>query len=246
MTISVADAFDRSSDSLARAGIETARLDARLLLERALSLGDYGVLSEPERPLSEAEQGALRALMDRRLRREPMAHILAERGFWKHVFRVSPATLVPRPDSETLIEAVLERCADRHAPVRTLDLGTGSGCLLLSILDEYPNATGIGIDRSTAALSVAAENASRLNLSDRARFVAMDWTGALSDALSGCFDVIVCNPPYIPEGEIDELMPEVSRFEPRGALAGGADGLESYRELAPGVGLVVRAWHGCV
>lgn len=229
--MNVADALDSSRDSLARAGIETARLDARLLVERALALGDYGVLTEPERPLSDADQRRLRALMARRLRREPMAHILSERGFWKHVFKVSPATLVPRPDSETLIEAVSEHFPERAAALRVLDLGTGSGCLLLSVLDEYPNATGVGIDRSIAALSVAFENAFKLRLSDRAHFVAMDW----ARGMAGCFDAIVCNPPYIPAGDIDALMPEVSRFEPRDALAGGADGLESYRVLAPRV-----------
>ncbi|MEX2451463.1 MAG: peptide chain release factor N(5)-glutamine methyltransferase [Rhodospirillales bacterium] len=229
--MNVADALDRSRDSLARAGIETARLDARLLVERALALGDYGVLTERDRPLSDADQRRLRALMARRLSREPMAHILSERGFWKHVFKVSPATLVPRPDSETLIEAVSEHFPERAAALRVLDLGTGSGCLLLSVLDEYPNATGVGIDRSIAALSVARENAFKLRLSDRAHFVAMDW----ARGVAGCFDAIVCNPPYIPAGDIDVLMPEVSRFEPRDALAGGADGLESYRVLAPRV-----------
>ena len=162
-----------------------------------------------------------------------MAYILGEREFWGLPFKVTPAVLVPRPDSETVIEAVLALKPDRRRAWRLLDLGVGSGCLLLTLLREYPQATGVGLDASPGALAVAGENAAALGVADRTSLVAGDWRlpGWL-EAVGGPFDLVVANPPYVESGAIDGLMPEVARFEPRLALDGGADGLDAYRAIA--------------
>ena len=161
-----------------------------------------------------------------------MSHILGRREFWSLEFRVDGSVLDPRPDSETLVEAGLAALARRDRPWRLLDLGTGSGCLLLALLSELPAATGLGIDRSPAALRIAADNADRLGLAARARFACGDW-GA---GVAGEFDLILCNPPYIPSDAIAGLAPEVALYEPRLALDGGPDGLACYRRLAPQLG----------
>ena len=175
----------------------------------------------------------LRELTARRVLREPMAYILGEREFWGLPFKVSPAVLVPRPDSETLIEAALALMPDRQRPWRILDLGLGSGCLLLTLLREYPAASGVGLELSAEALAVAQANAQALGVDARARLVAGDWRQSdWHRRLGGPFDLLVSNPPYIEAGEIDQLMPEVARFEPRWALDGGADGLDAYHAIA--------------
>ena len=218
------------------AGIENARRDAQVLLGHALGLPREAVLGYPERPLSARDAEQFAALLERRSRREPVSRIVGCREFWSLPFRVTGAVLDPRPDSETLIAAVLDRLADRSAPLRLLDLGTGSGCLLLALLHELPAASGLGIDISRAALAVAEANAARLGLAARAAFQLADWTGGVS----GPFDLVVANPPYIAEGDMAALAPEVACYEPRLALAGGADGLAAYRVLAPQVAAVLR------
>lgn len=172
---------------------------------------------------------AFDAALARRCAREPMSHILGVREFWSLDFAVTPAVLDPRPDSETLIEATLAELADKSRAWRILDLGTGSGCLLLALLSELPHATGLGIDASPRALGVALANAARLGLAGRAQFAERDWR----QGLEGSFDAIVANPPYIRSGEIDLLQPEVARYEPRAALDGGPDGLDAYRAILP-------------
>jgi release factor glutamine methyltransferase len=162
-----------------------------------------------------------------------MAYILGEREFWGLPFKVSPAVLVPRPDSETLIEAAVALLADRQRPWRILDLGLGSGCLLLTLLREFPAARGVGLDVSEAALAVARINAAALQVEDRAALLLGDWRQpGWRDPLDGPFDLLVSNPPYIEAGAIPGLMPDVSRFEPRLALDGGLDGLAAYRAIA--------------
>jgi len=162
-----------------------------------------------------------------------MAYILGEREFWGLPFKVTPAVLVPRPDSETLIEAVRALRPDRARASRILDLGVGSGCLLLTLLREYPSATGVGLDASPEALAVAQENARALGVADRALLVLGDWRApGWRDSVGGPFDLVVANPPYIKGSAIDGLMPEVARFEPRLALDGGSDGLDAYRAIA--------------
>jgi release factor glutamine methyltransferase len=176
---------------------------------------------------------ALRELTARRIQREPMAYILGEREFWGLPFKVSPAVLVPRPDSETVIEAALALLADRDRPWRILDLGLGSGCLLLTLLHEFRAARGVGLELSEAALAVARTNAAALGVGARAELLLGDWRqSGWRDRLGDPFDLLVSNPPYVEAGAIAGLMPEVSRFEPKLALDGGPDGLAAYRAIA--------------
>jgi len=205
---------------------DNPRLEARLLLAHALGLTQNDLIRDPGR---EIDTTAYETLLARRIAREPLAMIVGRREFWSLEFQVSPATLIPRPDSETLIEAALAIFARRPPPKRLIDLGTGTGCLLLALLTEFPAAFGIGLDLSPAAASLAKANATRLGLGDRSAFVAGNWT----DAVSGQFDLVVSNPPYIPGPEIAFLMPEVARHEPRQALDGGADGYDAYRRIVP-------------
>jgi release factor glutamine methyltransferase len=184
-------------------------------------------------PAPPAMAEALRTLTVRRIRREPMAYILGEREFWGLPFKVTPAVLVPRPDSETVIEAALALMPDRMRAWRILDLGLGSGCLLLTLLKEFANARGVGFDASVDALAVATENARALGVADRAALLKGDWRiPGWTEPLGAPFDLVVSNPPYIEAAAIDGLMPEVSRFEPRLALDGGPDGLAAYRPIA--------------
>jgi len=219
--------------ALGAAGIDNTRFEARLLLGHAAGLTTEQLIARGSDTASPAVASALRALTARRVRREPMAYVLGEREFWGLSFKVTPAVLVPRPDSETLIEAALELLEDRDRRWRILDLGVGSGCLLLTLLREFPQAVGVGMDASPEALAVAGDNARALGVAGRATLVAGDWREAgWADRLGGPFDLVVSNPPYIRSAAIDRLMPEVARFEPRMALDGGADGLTVYRALA--------------
>lgn len=227
--LTIAQILHRAAERLTAAGIETARLDARLLLGEVLGLEPQTVFTRPQWEPSPAEQDRFDALLGRRLAREPMSHLLGRRGFWTLEFKVTADTLDPRPDTETVIEAVLDGLAERGRPRRILDLGTGTGCILLTLLTELGFATGLGVDKSPAALEVAGANAQRLGLAGRAAFSLGDWGAGLDER----FDVIVSNPPYIPDGEIDALEPEVAMFEPRLALRGGPDGLDCVRSLAP-------------
>lgn len=227
--------------ALTAAGIDNARFEARLLLSHAAGVTiEWLVAHGDEAPLPAVVE-ALRALTARRIRREPMAYVVGEREFWGLPFKVSPAVLVPRPDSETLIEAALALMPGRTEPWRIVDLGVGSGCLLLTLLREFPNARGVGLDLSAEALSVAQDNADALGVSARSHFVRSDWRlQGWAGQLGGPFDLLVSNPPYIETEAIDGLMPEVARFEPRLALDGGGDGLAAYRAIASqAAGLVV-------
>ncbi len=210
-------------------GVEAARRDALLLLAAALGSDADTVRARPERPIDAPAREAFEALLDRRVGREPVSRILGAREFWSLPFRITPDTLDPRPDSETVVTAVLARIADRTAPLRILDLGTGSGCLLLALLSELPAAHGVGVDISESAIRVARENAAALGLAGRADFLCASW----GEALGGSWQVIVSNPPYILSGELPGLAPEVQDFDPPPALAGGPDGLDAYRVLAP-------------
>ena len=240
MTATVATALGGAARRLHAVGIDSARLDSRLLLGAVLNLEPAQLIAHPERALTPTESARFHDLVDRRSRRQPLAQLLGRREFWGLAFRVTPDTLDPRPDSETLVEAALACVSDRSAPLRILDLGTGTGCLLLSLLHELPQARGTGVDCSDAALAVAAANAAGLGLAGRTILRKGNWT----EGLDGIFDLIVANPPYIPRAEIDGLMPEVARFEPRLALDGGADGLDAYRAIAKGtVGLLAPHTH---
>lgn len=220
--------------ALAAAGIETAALDAELCLAAVLDCDRLSLLTAQDTELSGSQLARLDALITRRTHHEPMAYILGHREFHGLDFTVTPATLIPRPDSETLVETALARLADHAAPCAVLDLGTGSGCLLLSLLHHLPTAQGIGVDISADALKVAEANARRLGLADRTDWRRGDWWGAL-EKNDGPFDLIISNPPYIAGGEIETLAPDVRRHEPLAALDGGADGLVAYRRIVAGL-----------
>ncbi len=195
-------------------------------MAHALGITTSALQLDPTRPVDDT---ALPALVARRAAHEPLALILGRREFWSLDFAVSPATLIPRPDSETLIEAALATFTGREPPRRVLDLGAGSGCLLLAALSEFTTAFGLGVDRSFDAVVLARRNAAGLGMAPRAAFLCADWAAALD----GPFDLVLSNPPYIPTGQIDGLMPEVARHEPRIALDGGVDGYSAYRRLLP-------------
>ena len=237
--------LDAAVARLRAAGIEGARRDARLLLAEALGLTPAQILAYPERVLTERELRTAEGLIARRAAREPVSRILGRREFWGLEFRITPETLDPRPESETLVAAALERLPSRQAPLRILDLGTGSGCLLLALLSELPRAQGLGLDVSPGALAAARDNAGRLGLAARAHFAWGDWTqDGWTATLGEPWQVIVSNPPYIVESDIRELAPEVARFDPRPALDAGPDGLSSYRRLLPeAAGLLAPEGH---
>lgn len=227
--LTIDDTVARATRVLAGAGVADPRRDARLLLGHALGGGQVTLLARPDRRLNAAEADLYRRLVRRRAGREPVSRLLGRREFWSMEFAVTPDVLDPRPDSETVIEAALEQVADRAAPLSVLDLGTGSGCLLLALLAELPNASGTGVDLSRRALDVARDNARRSGFADRVRFLHGDW----GRGFAGGINVIVTNPPYLGDREIEDLEPEVAMHEPRLALDGGADGLDAYRRLAP-------------
>ena len=211
-------------------GIESPDLDARILVGHALGLDHAALADAAARELSAAEQNAIAVLARRRLAREPVARIVGFKEFWSLRLRVAPATLVPRPETETVVEAALDAVEQRGArcrPLRIADLGTGSGAILLALISELPQAFGVGTDMSAAALAVARDNATRLGLR-RASFVACNMAAALRRP----FDLIVSNPPYIASGDIRGLAPEVHDFDPHAALDGGPDGLDFYQAIA--------------
>ena len=224
-TWTVGSAFTWASDRLASAGIETATLDARILLDRIAGTGQGTILAWRDRPLTPEQQDRFSDWIARRAGREPVARILGEKEFWSLPFLLGPDTLVPRPDSEILVETALGILSDRLAPASVLDLGTGSGCLLLAVLSERPGANGLGIDVSAGAVAIAEAKARRLGLADRARFRVGDWGSGVEQA----FDIVLCNPPYIPSADIAGLEAEVARHDPQRALDGGTDGLMAIR-----------------
>jgi release factor glutamine methyltransferase len=214
---------------LAAAGIESARSEAWLLLAAATGRERAALVAGAPETIGAAQQARLDELVRRRLAREPVAYILGEKEFWSLRFEVGPAVLIPRPETETVVEAVLAQLPDRNRPLRLLDLGVGSGCLLLALLSELPEATGLGVDDSSAALALARHNAERLGLAARTEFRQGRWGAGLRER----FDVIASNPPYVAEREWDGLQPEIRQFEPKAALVAGPDGLAAYRALAP-------------
>ncbi|MBL8714050.1 MAG: peptide chain release factor N(5)-glutamine methyltransferase [Alphaproteobacteria bacterium] len=217
----------RYAEQLESLGIENPETDIRLLVQHALQISHTKFVSSLNRVLTDAEVKTLDGMIARRAAREPVSRIIGTRGFWKSEFKLSPQTLDPRPDSETLIEAALKY--SDVPPATILDLGTGTGCLLLSLLQEYPKATGLGIDISEEAAATARENAVALNLAERASFLAVDWNDWQASAP---FDLVISNPPYIAPDEMAGLEPEVTKYDPVTALVGGDDGLECYRSIA--------------
>jgi release factor glutamine methyltransferase len=229
-------------DRLGRAGVDTPGLDARLLVQHALGLEREALVTRAANVLTAGKVALVDALAARRAAREPVSRIVGRRGFWSLDLALDPATLDPRPDTETVVEAVLKTVPDRNAALAIIDLGTGTGCILLALLDELPNATGLGIDLAPGAVATATDNAARHGLGERARFAPGDWNADDWDEElpAGRFDLVVSNPPYIPTGDIATLAPEVRRHDPFAALDGGADGLKAYRVLAPRIARLLR------
>lgn len=230
--MSLRAALQAATARLAKAGIEQPGLDARLLLQHISGHSHESLLLADDSALPPAQAAAFEALLLRRVAREPVSHLLGVREFWGRPFHVTPDVLTPRPDSETLIEAVLARVSDRATPASILDLGTGTGCLLLTLLAELPGARGLGVDASEAALAVAARNADALKLAPRATFLQGDWCTNLPPKK---YEIVVANPPYIASNAIHALMLEVAEYEPPLALDGGDDGLMCYRKIAAGL-----------
>ena len=226
-----------ATTTLLQAGIINPRSEARLFLERATGVDRAHLLAHADHAVAGAEAERFRSWIARRARREPAAYILGDVEFWGLRFMVGPGVLVPRPDSETLVGAALRAFPNRERPLRILDLGVGSGCLLLSLLHEFGHARGLGIDASEHALAYARDNAGRHGLDARAELRVADWR----DGVGGAFDLVLANPPYIGSAEIEHLEPEVALHEPRGALDGGVDGMDAYRGLASLLPAVVRS-----
>ncbi|HYD17153.1 MAG TPA: peptide chain release factor N(5)-glutamine methyltransferase [Patescibacteria group bacterium] len=212
---------------LTASNIENPETDIRLLVQHATGMSHAKLASNLNQLLSDAQLKSLNDMIARRAKREPVSRIIGSRGFWKSDFRLSPQTLDPRPDSETLIEAAIKFAEPK--PARILDLGTGTGCLLLSLLQEFPNATGLGVDIAAGAVATARENAQALKLDARAEFKTADWNDWQGTEQ---FDLFISNPPYIAPDEMPALEPEVTQYDPVTALVGGADGLECYRAIA--------------
>jgi len=217
------EALPHAAARLEAAGLENARREARLLAAHVLGLAPGQFLDSAR----EIDMAAFEAAVARRAGREPLAFITGRQGFWTLDLEVSPSTLIPRADSETLVESALNLFPERGRVGRILDLGTGTGALLLAALSEFPAAFGVGVDLSPEAASLAARNAGANGLGNRAAFLAGSW----AESLTGMFDLVLSNPPYIENGAIRGLMPEVGLHEPRRALDGGADGLDAYRAI---------------
>ncbi|MBO6521572.1 MAG: peptide chain release factor N(5)-glutamine methyltransferase [Rhodospirillales bacterium] len=226
---SVGTAITEGMAALADAGVENPRKEARLLLGHVLKMTPAQVFARAGDDVSSDAMQVYYAQLSDRCRGMPLAHITGRREFWSLDFLVSPATLIPRPDTETVIELAEELFRKRRAPARILDLGTGSGCILLALLTVFEQATGTGMDVSAEACRIAEANALSLDLAGRAEIVMASW----SDGIDGKFDLIASNPPYIPHDDIAALDVGVRDHEPASALDGGADGLDAYRSLIP-------------
>jgi release factor glutamine methyltransferase len=236
MTLTLVKAWTAAKQRLKDAGIDQPAIDARLMLEVAADVTRTDIITDPYRELTEAQIQTLDGYLDRRARREPVSHIIGRKGFWKIMLSVTSDVLTPRPDTEVIVDEVLKAFPETMS-FNMLDLGVGSGAILLAVLAERPAGKGLGIDVSEEALAVARENAANLDLSARTVLLRGDWTSGLGD---DGFDVVVSNPPYIPTADIDTLEPEVRDHEPRLALDGGADGLDHYRHLAPEILRVLK------
>jgi len=236
MTLTLVKAWTAAKDRLKDAGIDQPSIDARLMLEVAAGVTRTEIVTDPYRELTAEQIATLDAYLARRTKREPVSHIIGRKGFWKILLQVNKNVLTPRPETEVIVDEVLKAFPEQM-PFSMLDLGVGSGTILLAVLAERPAAKGLGVDASDEALAVARDNAANLDLNNRAALMHGDWTAGLGDAT---FDLVVSNPPYIPTAVIETLEPEVRDHEPRLALDGGADGLEAYRLLAPEILRVLK------
>jgi len=237
MSLNLLQAWQSAKARLDAAGLEGPVIDARLLVEAAADATRADIVTDPYRALTPEQEKRLTDYLERRERREPVSHILGRKGFWKIMLSVTPDVLTPRPDTEVIVDYVLKKFPGETTAFQMLDLGVGSGAIILSILAERPRAKGLATDISDEALAVARENAANLGLASQIAFMRGNWTEGLADA---SFDVVVSNPPYIASEVIETLEPEVKDHEPRLALDGGADGLDAYRHLAPEILRVLK------
>ena len=228
MTLTLVKAWTAAKERLKDVKIDQPAIDARLLLEVAADVTRTDIITDPYRVLTDAQMATLEDFLNRRAAREPVSHIIGRKGFWKILLQVNKNVLTPRPETEVIVDEVLKAFPEQMS-FNMLDLGVGSGTILLAVLAERPAAKGLGIDVSEEALAVARENAANLDLSARAALLRGDWTAGLGD---DSFDLVVSNPPYIATHVIETLEPEVRDHEPRLALDGGPDGLDAYRLLA--------------
>jgi len=226
MSDTLVSVWQAARDRLIAAGVESPVLDARLLVEAGAGVTRLEIVTDPRRTLTVEQIAAVNALVDRRARREPVSHIVGKKAFWTLDLNVTPHVLTPRPETEFLVEAALA-ALPTTSPARILDLGVGSGAVLLAVLAERDLVSGIGLDVSADALGVARGNAEMLKLDNRAAFHLGDWSTSFPEQ----FDAVLANPPYIPSAEIERLAPEVAKHEPRIALDGGPDGLDAYRAI---------------
>lgn len=236
MTLTLVKAWTLARDRLKAAGVEGPVIDARMLVEAACEASRLDIVTDPHRAVTDAQAERLEGLLARREAREPVSHILGRKGFWKIMLSVNADVLTPRPESEVIVDLAL-RAFPESMRFSMLDLGVGSGAIMLAILAERPAAKGVGIDVSPEALAVARDNAASLGLAKQAAFLRGDWTAGLAEA---SFDLVVSNPPYIATDVIETLEPEVRDHEPRLALDGGQDGLDAYRFLAPEILRVLK------
>ncbi|AQR60655.1 protein-(glutamine-N5) methyltransferase, release factor-specific [Brevundimonas sp. LM2] len=235
-TPTLVSAWKAAQGQLKAARIDSPAIDARLLLEAATGASRLEILTDPHRLLTTDQQTTLDAYIERRLRREPVSRILGRKGFWKIMLNVTPDVLSPRPDTETILDVAMLAFEPAQA-FSVIDLGTGSGAILLAVLSERSGAHGVGTDISSEALAVARENAANLDLDGRATFLRTEWATGFGDA---SFDLVVSNPPYIPSDDIPGLDPEVRDHDPVLALDGGPDGLQAYRDLAPEIARILK------
>lgn len=236
MTHTLLSAWQSAKARLQAAGLNGPVIDSRLLVEAAADATRADIVGDPYRALTPEQEATLEDYLSRRERREPVSHILGRKGFWKIMLSVNSHVLTPRPDTEVVVDYVLKKMPDR-TPFTILDLGVGSGAILLSILAERPAAKGLGVDLSEEALAVARDNAAHLGLAGKVALLRGDWTSGLGE---NNYDVVVSNPPYIASDVIETLEPEVKDHEPRLALDGGPDGLDHYRVLAPEILRVLK------
>jgi release factor glutamine methyltransferase len=230
--MTLAEAVRTATGVLQTAGIESAPRDARALVAAASQRPALDLIAHPDAGLGTGTADRLAVMIERRIEREPVSRIIGEREFYGRAFKITPATLDPRPDTETLVDAALELCAEQGSlrqPIRILDIGTGSGCLIVTLLSELPVAQGVATDISQAALAVAAANADRHGVADRLRLRQADALEGIDDR----YDLIVCNPPYIRSDDIPGLAREVRCYDPITALDGGSEGLQIFQRIAP-------------
>ena len=236
MTLTLVKAWNAAKDRLKTLQLDQPAIDARLLLEVAADVTRADIITDPYRVLTDAQMATLEDFLNRRARREPVSQIIGRKGFWKILLQVNKNVLTPRPETEVIVDEVLKAFPEQMS-FNMLDLGVGSGTILLAVLAERPAGKGLGIDVSEDALAVARENAANLDLAGRVALMRGDWTSGLGDE---SFDLVVSNPPYIATHVIDTLEPEVRDHEPRLALDGGVDGLDHYRLLAPEILRVLK------